>query len=116
MVLNAAVVVVVAESEGVRRHAVLVVDHLGVVAVPQNVGGGLDFILAVRAGTDVLSAVGVDPDGNVLPVVGVAWVGKVGDSDVLLEVVAVQIGTPAIVAALSGVDIAGDILAPDFQF
>lgn len=83
LVVLDAVVLGGAEAEAVRRAAVLVVDHLGPLALPADVGGGLDLEVAVLAGADVLGLVVLDPYGDVLPVVAVADVPKVGHGDVL---------------------------------
>lgn len=60
-------IVGVPEAEAVCRKAILVIDHLGVVALPADIAGGLDLIAAVLAGPDVLSLTIADPNRDVLP-------------------------------------------------
>lgn len=70
LVILDVVIVSVAEAEAVSRKAVLVVNHLGVVALPSDFAGGLDLVGTVLAGADILSLSIANPDSNVLPVVG----------------------------------------------
>lgn len=60
-------VIGIAEAEAVRVESVFMVDHLGMVALPQDLVRGLDLVGAVLAGSDVLSSVVADPDSNMLP-------------------------------------------------
>ena len=60
-------VVGVPEAEAMCGKAILVIDHLGVVALPADVAGGLDLVAAVLAGPNVLSLTISNPNGDVLP-------------------------------------------------
>ena len=93
------------EAEAVRRDAVLVVHHLRAVSLPAHLRGGLDLKAAVLAGADKLRLAVLDPDLDVLPVVAVAGIQEVGNGDVLLEVVSVDVRAPAVVAALTRVHV-----------
>lgn len=96
------VVLGVGEAEAVRAAAVLVVDDLGVGAVPAHVlvAGLLGVVVAVLGRGDDLGLVALREDDDVLPVVPVAaGVGDVLHGHVLLEVVAVHVGAPSVVAS-----------------
>jgi hypothetical protein len=70
-----------------------VVHNLGVLAVPAQVRSCADLILAVLAYADVARRrAALYPDGNMLPVVGVAWVWEIRKRDILLKVVAIRKG------------------------
>jgi hypothetical protein len=100
------VVALIGKTETVRARAVLVVHHLGMLAVPANAGRVADLVVPVLGRGDVHGTAIERPHGDVLPVVGVSDVEEIGDCDVLLEVVVIQVDAPPVrVAALAGIDI-----------
>jgi len=76
--------------------------------IPTDVLGLFDVVLAVGRGTDELGFVSLGPDDDVLPVVTVTSsnTANVLEGYVLLEVVAVHVDTPPVVASLTNVGVA----------
>lgn len=90
------------ETESVGEDTVLMVDDLWVcVAVLRDIIPGTDIVRSMSRRSYVHGFIVLSPHDDVLPVVPVTVVGTL----VLLEVVAVHMTTPAIVATRPGVDV-----------
>jgi hypothetical protein len=96
-------VVGVREAEVVRADAVLVVDDLGVRAVEADVGRRVHGERTVVGRRHVLDRAVLHPHHDVFPVVAVPADAGVGDGLVLLEVEAVHVRAPAVVALVARV-------------
>jgi hypothetical protein len=104
-ILNS-VITFVGKAEIMSTAAVLVVDDLGVGIIHAHIGYSLHIIASMLRDADVLDNIVVDPDTDVLPIVGVATsISDVFDSYVLFEVVGVQVATPPVVAACARVNV-----------
>jgi hypothetical protein len=87
-----------------------VIDNLGMGAVDHDITGPALFVVPVRRDGHVLDPVIAGPDHDVLPVVRVAR-GAPGVGPVLLKVVGVHVGAPAVVAAAARVQVPrGEVL------
>jgi len=106
MVFNI-IIILIGEAEVMREDTVLVIDDFGVCALPADVVPGLDlepFVLRHGyVGGHVLAV--ADPDDDMLPVVLVPDAARAVDGLVLLEVVAVEVRAPAVVAPLARVHV-----------
>lgn len=90
------------EMEGMGRNTIAVVDDLRMCfAKRRHVVPTTYLVLAVGRHSHVFGFIVLSPDNDMLPVVPVAAMGAF----VLLEVVTVQVGTPAIVATGARVDV-----------
>ena len=84
------------------------VDDLGVRVVIAHVRAGrlAGIVIGVPRARDGLDGIALDEDDDVLPVVAMAGgVGYVFHGYVFLEVISVDVGAPAVVAARAHVDV-----------
>lgn len=101
VIFNMSVVLFAAEAEAVLPLAVPVVDDLGVRAVPTHLCGRPDYVFVAvhRDGYRRYLVLG-NPDDDVFPVVVVSREKHgIFAGYVLLKVVAVYVGAPAVIAA-----------------
>jgi hypothetical protein len=108
VVLDGMIVSLAGESHSVGADTVFVVDDLGVCTIPTNVLGLLQVVLAMGRGTNIFGLVSLCPDDDVFPVVAVASsdTANVLEGDILLEVIAVHVDTPAVIASGANVGVA----------
>lgn len=96
------IIIAIGKPERMRsgpQSASQMIHNLGMgVSVPTDVAPSPDVVLAVRAHTDKFALVTLGPHDDVLPVVGVS-AGQAALVEVLLKVVGVQVGAPAVVAS-----------------